>query len=183
MGEILIDPKISLMKFNREVENLQKQKLVFRKRGGVIEATPFSIVRVTFIATGVLPPIVPLTVDIDFTNYNLWAPSVRFLNPIQFSPIYLPAVRKLADGKVQQLMIQGHPITKEPFICLPGVREYHNHPEHSGDSWDLHRYTGEGTLYFLLDNVWTYCIKTIKAYSINLQMQSQQIAVCREAEE
>jgi len=33
-----------------------------------------------------------------------------------------------------------------PFVCMPGTREYHEHPAHTGDSWLLHRGLGEGTL-------------------------------------
>ncbi len=29
----------------------------------------------------------------------------------------------------------GHPVTRRPFLCLPGVREYHEHPSHLNDLW------------------------------------------------
>jgi hypothetical protein len=52
-------------------------------------------------------------------------------------------------------MIQGFPGTPG-FLCMPGTREYHDNPAHSGDSWMLHRRTGEGRLYNLLDKVSRY---------------------------
>ena len=33
-----------------------------------------------------------------------------------------------------------------PFLCLAGVREYHEHPAHSGDHWLSHRTFGAGRL-------------------------------------
>src|SRR6185437_3217307 len=38
-----------------------------------------------------------------------------------------------------------------PFLCLAGVREYHEHPAHTGDSWWVHRTTGAGSLSHLLN--------------------------------
>ena len=32
-----------------------------------------------------------------------------------------------------------HPVTKQPFACLQGLKEYFDHPGHSGESWDQHR--------------------------------------------
>lgn len=181
MTELLIDSKVSEIKFNREVENLLSLQSILRKQGWIIESTIFPIVRVSFIATKIFPPIIPLTVDVDFTNYNIWAPSVRFLNSVTFEPIYLPGLRKAAEGDIGNIIITGHPTTGEPFICLPGVREYHNHPEHNGNSWDLCRYTGEGSLYFLLEKIWTYCIKSINAFYIQIQAQAQQVGIHQEA--
>jgi hypothetical protein len=37
-----------------------------------------------------------------------------------------------------------------PFLCMRGVREYHRHPAHTGDSWLIHRKRGEGTLATIL---------------------------------
>ena len=37
-----------------------------------------------------------------------------------------------------------------PFLCHPGVREYHEHPAHDGNDWLLHRTSVEGTLDRLL---------------------------------
>lgn len=164
--EFLVDPEVSKIKFKREVTSLIKHKEELRNRGWLIEATSFPIIRVSFLTRGLQPPVAPLTVDINFTNYNILPPSVRFLNPVTFNITYLNGLQPQADGSFHNVMIQGHPITNEPFICLPGIQEYHSHPQHNGDSWDLHRYTGEGGLYFILDNIWRYCIKSINGYVV-----------------
>jgi hypothetical protein len=183
MKQVLIDPKVSRRKFNKEVKSLLNLKDDLRKRGWIIENIDYPIVRVTFLAIGVTPPMAFLTVDIDFANYNICAPSVRFLHPVTFAPLYVNAIRKLATGESRNLMINAHPDTKESFLCLPGIYEYHIHPEHDGDSWDIHRYSGEGTLYFILENIWKYCIKGISTYLLQIQLQLPQIGVSQEAVE
>lgn len=36
-------------------------------------------------------------------------------------------------------IVANHPRYKRPFFCRPGVREYHDHPQHEDDPWDRHR--------------------------------------------
>ena len=47
-------------------------------------------------------------------------------------------------------VLNSHPSTGKPFLCLPGIREYHTHPVHLGDVWDRYR---PGTSYGLLSIV------------------------------
>lgn len=58
-----------------------------------------------------------------------------------------------------------------PFLCLPGVREYHDHPGHSGDHWWLHRARGAGQLDALLDVIATYGIQPIQGYGIHVPIK------------
>lgn len=32
-----------------------------------------------------------------------------------------------------------HPVHERPFVCIRGTFEYHTHPSHLGDRWDLYR--------------------------------------------
>jgi hypothetical protein len=43
--------------------------------------------------------------------------------------------REMAGGGI----INGHPHYKRPFFCRPGLREFHTHPEHEDQPWDLFR--------------------------------------------
>lgn len=178
---LLIDERVSRKKFDKEINGLINLSSDIRKRGWIIESTTYPIVRVTFLATELNPPAAPLTVDIDFTNFNLWPLSVRFLHPVTFEPIFVPGKRLIAEGQEQQVVVLAHPITREPFLCMPGVREYHSHPQHEGDSWDIHR-SGEGSIYVLLEHIWQYCIKSIKAYSIQLSLGSPQVILQQEGQ-
>jgi putative metal binding uncharacterized protein len=44
-----------------------------------------------------------------------------------------------------------HPILHRPFVCIRGTAEYHAHPSHLRDRWDLYR--GRITLADLLDHI------------------------------
>jgi len=44
-----------------------------------------------------------------------------------------------------------HPILDRPFICIRGTAEYHAHPSHLADAWDLYR--GRITLADLLAHI------------------------------
>jgi hypothetical protein len=132
------------------------------------------------------PPAVIFGVLLDFTNYDLWAPSVKLVNPFTREPYkanelpsplmrrtVLPAPPQLVALAMQQgaevpqmaqdtPLMMAHSPDEIPFLCLPGVREYHEHPAHSGDSWLLHRGRGEGTLNFILSVLYKYGVQPIK---------------------
>lgn len=55
-----------------------------------------------------------------------------------------------------------------PFLCLAGVREYHEHPAHSGDVWELHRTEGAGRLVRLLEIVSKYGVEPIVSLQVQL---------------
>jgi hypothetical protein len=68
--------------------------------------------------------------------------------------------------------MQSYPDSPDPpFLCLAGVREYHDHPAHSGDRWDLHRAAGAGKLVRLLEVIDTYGIRPLNGYHVNLVPQ------------
>lgn len=142
---------------------------------------------VAFVAPQLRPASVLFGVLIDFTNYDLWAPSVRFVDPftrrkylsreIPPSLILQRRVTQQVEGappgfvmdqQVPLVMSNGPDL--EPFFCIPGVREYHEHPAHTGDSWLLHRGNGEGTLYFLLETIAKYGVEPIRGYQLGLQI-------------
>ena len=46
-----------------------------------------------------------------------------------------------------------HPSTQRPFLCLPGIREYHTHTSHLGDHWEGYRLRGTYRLRDIVDRV------------------------------
>lgn len=42
-----------------------------------------------------------------------------------------------------------------PFVCMAGVREYHNHPQHRLDHWDNYRGTTDFDLGGIVTRVWS----------------------------
>lgn len=166
--QMLMDPRVSKIKFQREVDDLRQLVPYLRGQGWIIESTEYPFVRVTFISTKTSPPIVAVTTEINFSNYNYLPLSVRFLNPINFTPMPFAGGMPTENGP-QEIIIANHPKTGEHFLCLPGVWEYHSHPQHSDNPWDLHRYDrGEGTMYSILNSIWLYCIKIIKGFQFQM---------------
>lgn len=79
----------------------------------------------------------------DLSNYDIEAPSLEFRDPWTDSPLqYNTMFRALQFDQHRKghiVLLDDHPSTHRPFLCLRGIREYHDHPQHSGDEWLLYR--------------------------------------------
>ncbi|HKW76642.1 MAG TPA: putative metal-binding protein [Terriglobales bacterium] len=79
----------------------------------------------------------------DLSTYDLDAPGLEFRDPWTDAPLqYNTMFRALQydqHRKGQIVLLDDHPVTHKPFLCLRGIREYHAHPQHSGDEWLLYR--------------------------------------------
>lgn len=99
----------------------------------------------------------------DLTDYDLRAPSLEFRDPWSNALLnYATMLRALEyekDRKAHVVLLDDHPTTHKPFLCLRGIREYHEHPQHSGDSWLLYR--KEMSLFTILLSVWRVTIDLI----------------------
>jgi len=47
-----------------------------------------------------------------------------------------------------------HPTLGRPFICMPGIREYHTHQNHMNDAWSKYRGLPDYSLGGILDQLW-----------------------------
>lgn len=188
-----IDPRISKTKFDREIASFRKLEDLYIKRGWYLLKATFPEVFVVFVAHQLNPAPVVFGAKLDFTNYDIIPPSVRVVNPftgvpykakelpepaklkrkdtVQNQAVQIPQVPGLMFQfqQVQQLM-QAHFPEDIPFLCLPGVREYHEHPAHTGDNWLLHRGNGEGTLYNILSVLSKYGTDTIKSLNFGFNI-------------
>ncbi len=140
------------------------------------------------VATQLKPPAVILGAHFNYANYDSQPPSVQLVNPFSFEPYKmkelpvtlnrrLPPVPIAANApagmefvNVQPLM-QGYGPESIPFLCIAGVLEYHEHPAHTGDAWELHRPAGAGKLARLLDVIYRYGVESISQYNIGLVAQ------------
>lgn len=171
----LVDPQVSRRKLRRQLASWRENGDVYRSRGwAILDVFDDLIVDVAMFARvpetvpGPLP-VVPLCVRLDYRNYDLLPPSVTFIDPITRSPAMPPlrAVRETEQG-LRELLLPNHPLTGLPFLCLPGIREYHEHPQHSGDDWLLHRANGEGSLAVLCERLWLLTARTFIGLSLQL---------------
>lgn len=140
------------------------------------------MVRVTFIGRHILPRVAVCTADIDFTNYDIVPPSVRFLDPLTFKPAICGSYQQVPPSEIRSLIqgtyvkdgnvsniILNHAEDGMPFLCLPGVREYHSHPQHTDEPWQKYRKNLSGhILYYLLDVIDNCCVEPMKALAVNV---------------
>jgi len=174
-GQLLVDPAVSRAKFERELAEYGKSARERREQGWWILSAEFPNVLVAFAVPHVRPVAVALGALINFDNYDLWAPSVRIVNPFTGIPYKFKETpqeqrmwrRDPASGRPMH-QLQAHDPDDVPFFCIQGVREYHEHPAHTGDAWLLHRGTGRGTLYFLLEKLYQYGVQLVRGFQINL---------------
>lgn len=183
------DPAVSLAKFEREVDDFQGLRTHYEERGWFLVDATFPSVYVVMAAPQLRPSPLVFGVLLDFTNYDAAPPSVRLTDPFTRRPFLakelpttlnraLPPQTMALPGMPGNLQIRGgQPLMQAqtpdevPFLCLAGVREYHEHPGHSGDEWTLHRSTGAGRLVRLLDVIHRYGIEPIRGFGVNLVPQ------------
>lgn len=188
------DPNVSLTKFQREVDEFAALADGYRKRGWFLLEAQYPIIQVLATAPQLKPPGVVTGVRLDYTDYDLQPPSVRLVDPFTREPylsrdlptnllrrveldapvpfaIQLPPGAQFAKMIQQQPLVQAYGPDDVPFLCLAGVREYHEHPGHSGDAWELHRTSGAGRLITIIEIIDTYGIRPLSGYNVGLVPQ------------
>jgi len=188
---VFVDPKISRVKFEREVTQFREHVDIYHRRGVWLMDATFPNVFVVLVAVHPKPfPMVAFGVVVNFENYDVEPPSVQFVHPLTRAPLKkheLPHRMQRATPVVQngqfvgmqaQDLVQGWDEAM-PFVCLQGVREYHKHPAHTGDSWWLYRKTGHGRLSNLLEILATYGIDSVRAAAVQLMPQITGFAIAQ----
>jgi hypothetical protein len=177
---VLVDPAVSEAKLARQLADWEENAELYRERGWHLQRHEALEVDVSFTARLPIGPmgnlvVIPLAVTFDFHNYDLWAPSLRVIDPLTRRWLELPRVRAIdfepADGSEVplDLFVNNHPETGHVFLCKVGTREYHTHFEHSGDDWLLYRDQGFGTIGRLCDLLWRTAVRTIAGINIAAQ--------------
>lgn len=185
------DPNVSRLKFEREIAEYHALSEQYRGRGWLLVEAEFPRVLVALASVKLKPVPVVMGVAFDYTNYDAAPPSVKIVNPFSGEPYKLkdlpnPLNRALPAREValpgmppgQKMMVesaqpymQAYGPEEVPFLCLAGVREYHDHPAHNGDLWELHRTTGAGRLVRLLDVISRYGVESIAGFGVQLVPQ------------
>lgn len=184
-----VDPAVSLAKFDQEVASFRDLQHEYEGRGWFLLEASFPNVFVLMASKETKPPAIVTGVHFDFTNYDAEPPSVRLVDPFTREPyradqlptslnrgvstqsIAMPGLPGQIQMRAAQPLMQAHAPEDVPFLCIAGVREYHDHPGHSGDLWELHRAAGAGKLLRLLDLIHRYGVEPIKGYAVQLVPQ------------
>lgn len=172
-----VDIEVSKRKFKDELGifiNLQES---YRKNGIILLNASFPDIEILFMAIKINPTPVAFAARINFENYDLEPPSVKFINPFtgellkatQVATQFLMKIGTTPEGiPIPQGLLQAETPDSIPFLCFRGIREYHNHPAHTGDSWLLYRKeSGIGTLIYIIDQLYHYGSEPLKGYSVN----------------
>lgn len=193
------DPEVVRRKVDREIDEFRDQISNYRARGIWILEYNFPELLVAF-ATPTFKPhaLVPYAVLLDLRNYDVEPPSIRFVNPFTRKPLLrseiptnLQRVRVNRDvvptsdvvpvpdqnGPVNQILLQAWTMDDDrPFVCLQGVREYHENPGHSSDSWWFHRSKGAGSISRLLGLISKYGTEAMREFQMQLRMEVANVA-------
>ena len=194
-GELVVeqfaDPEVSRSKFDAEIADFRDLSSEYRSRGWFLIEANFPIAEVLIGVPQINPSVVLTAVRFDFSNYDAQPPSVQLVNaysgqayrfnelptllnrsvpvPFQAAPGMPPGMAM--QMKALQPLMQAHDPNDIPFLCVAGVREYHDHPGHSGDLWELHRASGAGRLVRILDIIHKYGAAPIREFQVNLVPQ------------
>ena len=182
-----VDPVVSRAKFDREITNYLSFEADYRARGWFLVKADWPVAIVVLASNKTSPPAIVTAAQFDYTNYDAEPPSVRLIDPfsgrllpikdlptrlprtIPGPELNIPGGHKGRLNTVQNLMQAHEPDL--PFLCVPGVKEYHDHPGHSGDPWELHRAAGEGRLVHLLGVISKYGLDPVTNLNVNLVPQ------------
>lgn len=191
----VVDPAVSLAKFDTELVRFAAHRSSYAKRGLWLVRAEFPIAEIAFLSINFRPAVLTLTARFDFTDFDVRPLSVKFVDPFngneiiaeqlpsrmkQLDPAFPPniAATMIANGQLppHQYLIQAYP-GHPGFLCLPGVREYHDHPAHSGDAWELHRASGEGSMLQIAEKIWQYGSNPIDRVGFEIRQSYQQSQV------
>jgi hypothetical protein len=113
----------------------------------------------------------------DLIDYDLRAPSLEFHDPWTDEPLsYSTMFRALEyeeKRRAHHVLLDHHPNTHKPFLCLRGVREYHEHPQHSGDEWLLYR--TQMSLFSIIMSLWRVSVDLVHPMLVIPQTGAPQV--------
>lgn len=172
-----VDPAVSRRKFDREVSAYRANERLHVVRGWWLMYADFPKLLMAFVTPKVKPATITFGALLDFTNFDVWAPSVRIVDPFTEQPYpadQLPVkfLRRPPGGDEASppgSILQYH-APALPFVCLAGVREYHEHPSHSGDHWLLLRGSPRARPFTLLEQLYTYGCEPIDVLQIQVRV-------------
>ena len=182
------DPAVSRRKFDGEIAGFRSQADEYRRRGWLLAEAEFPHALVILATAKTQPISILCGVWFDYSNYDAAPPSVRLVHPLTREPYKwsevptrlprMPAPpgvpQALPPGVAQAQLVVAIPLMQAygdddvPFLCVAGVREYHDHPAHSGDHWLSHRTSGAGRLVRLLELISKYGLETINGFEVQM---------------
>ena len=165
-----VDKEVTRNKFEKELREFQELEDEYNKRGVFcIEIKDF-LLRLLFSIPQIKPSPIAFAVELDYSNWDFEPPSLKLIDPftktaLKSNEIGIQFLQWNNESGGPQPLMVGHEI---PFFCIPGIREYHQHQHHSGDSWMLYRTKGEGKLVDIIEKLIKHSISLILGYLVNV---------------
>jgi hypothetical protein len=128
----LLDPEIAKIKVQRETNLFLEKPELWETQGWEFAEIKFPFLKITFNGE--------IAIVVNCRNYDLLPPSVYYANPTNFTPLSYQEIKKTVK-KSGRLILDDHPITHLPFICMQGFWEYHTHTSHLNDQWQNYKRT------------------------------------------
>lgn len=142
----MIDPEVSQLKFARALADIDSGAAEF------VTGSKWEVLGRTYPAFEVVwtHPRSGRRVGFRFLfdDWDAIAPSLELFNPETGAALPWPEWPKNGWS-----VGDGHPLTGKPFLCLPGVREYHNHSGHRMEAWAALRERGTYSMLQLVHRV------------------------------
>lgn len=92
-----------------------------------------------------------LRIRVGCEDWNDTPPSVDLLSP-NGTLTGIPAQRSGSTSSI--FNASSHPRTGRPFVCMVGIREYHDHPSHVRDLWTNYKSLDSYSLGGILMQLW-----------------------------
>lgn len=174
---VLVDRGVSRAKLERELGAWRRNEADHRRRGFVLlsadlKALVVEIAFLTLIPMGATQiPVVMPVIRLDYGNYDLWPPSLTFIDVFSRRACNAPLDEALLpgpDGEPRNVLMRN--ASGKQFLCLRGTREYHEHPDHDGDLWALYRDDHRGAIAVICERV--HETMTSLVAGIGMQMQA-----------
>jgi hypothetical protein len=141
-----VDPAVSKRKFERELEIIRTQA------AGFVESAAWDFVSTTYPTLAVVFPNPSTQRRVGFRflcdDWDDQPPSLSLFDPKTGDD--LPWSKWPQQGWPAG---QAHPTTGKPFLCLPGIREYHTHSSHLNNLWSNLRGKDSYSLRYILHRV------------------------------
>jgi hypothetical protein len=187
VGEQYVDPTVTRVKYEKELESFFAQYYEWQKKGVFLISDEFPVCEFLFLCPQLFPISAVYAVRIDFTNYDIEPPSVKFINPFTGNLIKREQIPVQFKQKATlEYIAQRNPVDPSegmdicisiggdhPFICHPGFKEYHDHPYHTGNPWILHRSRGEGRLYRILQILYSHSTALVESIGVRRVSRSE----------
>jgi hypothetical protein len=119
---------------------------VLAARGWIIHSKTFPVLDLSFRD----PARQELRLRLECDDWSDSPPSVSLLSPDGSFLAALPTLRP--DNSI--FNGSPHPRTGRPFVCMTGVREYHDYPSHQADLWANYRAGDNYTLGNIVEKLW-----------------------------